>query len=84
MGKDKHSSPGPCSGCPVDLEALGPGGSKCLAADQLGDHDDDYAYVYEASGAGGPDDVDVVTSALVAAGETVEQIGNICAGPTAL
>ena len=27
-----------------------------------------------------PDDVDVVTSALVAAGETVEQIGNICAG----
>lgn len=42
-------------GYPVDLAALGPEGSRCLPADLLGDQDDDYAYAYEASGAGARD-----------------------------
>jgi hypothetical protein len=42
-------------GYPADLAALGPEGSRCLSADQLADHDDDYSYVYESSGNGARD-----------------------------
>jgi len=59
-------------GYPVDLAALGPEGSRCLPADRLGDRDDDYAYVYEASGAGARDHFRVTAQAR--SGRVLERV----------